>query len=238
MMVAGFAYTLPAVGLLALILSAPTPLDAQEYRSVTIVDVDGETKDRLPRDRMAELVAGPMAVLECQGLAQARLAFDESLAATVAEHGPESVERADLITSFAVMLYESPVEEAYGASLEYLQQSIIASREAFGSIHPETALALHSYAIAAVEQGDARAAQTALNEAYSIRVDTLGHDDRETVAALSVLATIDAMVFRPDSVVALDAHRRLALDEKDRRKRRAVWQQERNDSECLPDASG
>lgn len=156
-----------------------------------------ETQDRLPPERMEQLVAGPMSVFRKSGLVAARKDFDTLLAGAVKAHGKGSVEAADLLTSFAVQLFEAGIDDDTAvakASLDYLKRAISAYRAAFGPRHPEVALALNSYADALMQvNGDAGRpdAKAALEEAHSIRVATLGADNPETQAAADKLAQLN-----------------------------------------------
>jgi hypothetical protein len=156
-----------------------------------------ETKDRLSHESMEELVAGPIATLRSSGLDAAAKSFDQLVAAAVKKHGKGSVQEADLLMSFAVVLYEASTErdddKLKRASLSYLGRTISASRAAFGPRHPEVAVALHSYADVALALGDETLkpkAVEALEEALSIRAEKLGSDNIETVATQSQLEAL------------------------------------------------
>ena len=155
-----------------------------------------QTRDRL-QDRMSELVAAPMAVVERQGLSAGKAAFERLLAAARAGHGAQSVEVADLIESFGVGLYtlgyEREDRHIREASLSYLEAAIPAYRVAFGDAHPEVAVALNSYAdaqLALHEDDPPQSAQAAYEEAYRIRLAALGPTNFETLASLRYLARI------------------------------------------------
>jgi hypothetical protein len=90
-----------------------------------------ETQDRLPPERMEQLVAGPMSVFRKSGLVAARKDFDTLLAGAVKAHGKGSVEAADLLTSFGVQLFEAGIDDDTAvakASLDYLKRAISAYR--------------------------------------------------------------------------------------------------------------
>jgi soluble P-type ATPase len=156
-----------------------------------------ETKDRLPPERMEQLVARPMSILRKTGLAAAQKDFEALLADAGKSHGKGSVEEADLLTAFGVQLYIASSDDnnsiVANASLQYLQRAIPAYRAAFGAHNAEVALALNSYsdALLAVKGDGARAdAQAALEQAYSIRLSTLGADNPETAANAEKLAEL------------------------------------------------
>jgi hypothetical protein len=145
---------------------------------------------------MEQLVAGPMSILRKSGLTLAQKDFDSLLAATVQLHGKDSVEQADLLMSFGVELYLESFEKDDSsiakASIDYLRRAIPAYRVAFGSRHPEVAVALNSYADALKVDGDATRADAvaALEEAYAIRLEALGADNQETRATANDLAAL------------------------------------------------
>jgi hypothetical protein len=156
-----------------------------------------ETKARLSQDQMDVLVAKPMTIFESSGLAEAEKAFDQLLAKAVNKHGQKSVEQADLLTAFGVGLYVESFnsdDAAVGnASLDYLKRAIPAYKAAFGARDPEVALALNSYADAAMgidPAGLRPDAVAALEEALAIRVETLGRDNPETRSTADKLENV------------------------------------------------
>ncbi len=162
-----------------------------------------QTRDRLPNDRMEDLVARPMAILERQGITAGKADFERLLAAARARHGARSVRVADLLESFGVRLYAlgSAREDRHlmEASLLYLQAAIPAYRAAFGTAHPEVAVALNSYAdvLQLLHEDDPpQSADDALEEAYRIRLAALGPSNIETLATLRYLATIRGLPSR------------------------------------------
>lgn len=165
--------------------------------------VVGESKDRLSPDRMEELVSEPISVVQSDGLAAGRAAFERLLAAARAAHGARSVEVADLLTSFGVGLYSlgqgSDDRQMREASLPYLEAAIAAGRAAFGDSDVEVAVALNSYAdaqIALHEDDPPRSADAALEEAYRIRLNALGPSHAETLASLRYLARLRGLPSR------------------------------------------
>lgn len=162
-----------------------------------------QTKDRLPPEKMEKLVAGPLGAVEKSGLPEAELAFDRLLQEARRRQGSASVLEADLLMSFGVTLFERGSElqreDMRQISAVYLGRAVAATKRAFGPVHPETALALHTYAdvLVDLERGDPRDdAEAALAEALSIRQATLGPDNSEALAAMRSLARAKAARFR------------------------------------------
>lgn len=155
-----------------------------------------QTRDRLSQDRMDAMVAGPISVVQSQGLAAGRAAFERLLARTRAARGPRSVAVADLIEAFGVCLYALGLdagEELKGASIPYLEAAIPAYRAAFGNADPEVAVALNSYADAqsALNPDDPpRTVEAAYEEAYRIRLAAFGPRNVETLATVGYLARL------------------------------------------------
>jgi|GEM_PF-2148717 len=161
------------------------------------------TKDRLSEARMAELVAGPMALVRNGSGDAAERAFEDIVQAAARRHGNGSVDVADRLTAFGVLLYteglRSPDDELRRRSLPYLQRAVQAYRAAFGPSHPEVALALNSYAdvhTALNPDDPPPAAEAALEEAYNIRVSSLGHANHETLSSLLRLAELRSLPSR------------------------------------------
>jgi tetratricopeptide (TPR) repeat protein len=188
-----------------------------------------QTHDRLPSEKMAVLVAGPIRSAEEDGLPHAERAFDRLLEKARRRHGSASVREADLLMAFGVQLFvrggELDREDMRKLSAAYLLRAVEATKRAYGPVHPETALALHSYAdlLLELQQADPpddavaalanalpvrqvtlnvgnaeafAAIEAALAEALSIRRATLGTDNAETLAAMRALARIKAAQFR------------------------------------------
>lgn len=153
--------------------------------------------ERLTPERMAELVAGPMAIVERRGLQAGKAAFDQVLAAMRARHGPRSVQVADLLTAFGVELYKFGMERDDGpiteACIPYLEAAIPVYRAAFGDTHPEVAVALNTYADAQIpldQDNPPESAFAALDEAYRIRLSALGAANAVTLSNLRRLAML------------------------------------------------
>lgn len=155
------------------------------------------TKDRLSEAQMAELVAGPMALVRDGRVGDAERAFEGIVQAAARRHGNGSVEVADRLTAFGVLIYieglNSGDVEMRRLSLPYLQRAVEAYRAAFGPSHPEVAVALNSYAdvqTALNSDDPPPSAEAALEEAYDIRLSSLGPSNPETLASLLGLAEI------------------------------------------------
>jgi len=184
-----------------------------------------QTRDRL-QDRMEELVAGPIAVVQSKGRAEGRAAFERLLASTRAAHGSRSVEAADLLESFGVRLYVLGLDsgdELREASVPYLEAAVPAYRAAFGNTHPEVAGALNSHAdvlVALHEDEPPQSADTAYEEAYRIRLSALGPTNIETLASLRYLARFRGLPSqthgdRARIAAAADLFRRLVANSPD-----------------------
>lgn len=165
--------------------------------------VPRETKERLSPEKMEAMVAGPLRAAQAGDLAKARRAFDGLVEKARRRHGSASVREADLHTAFGVQLYtlggDLGREDLQRLAPTYLKLAVDASKRAFGPRHPETALALHSYADVLVGLADGappEEAEIALIDAYSIRQATLGASNVETLAAMRALAQTKASRFR------------------------------------------
>jgi hypothetical protein len=101
------------------------------------------TTDRLPNEKLAAMVAGPIGLVRRGDFLAGEAALAASIERTRAARGPRSVEEHDLLIGFAIGLHEM---ERRAESLAYMRQAIGAAKLAFGPRHPETAVALHSYA--------------------------------------------------------------------------------------------
>ena len=156
-----------------------------------------ETQDRLTPDKMEQLVEGPMRSVHRGDLLAGNMEFQRLLARARLEHGEGSVEVADLLTSFGVLLYlegkQSDDQSLKAAAVEHLRPAIDAYRRAFGPRHAEVAVALHTYASALIQlraDDPPQEAERVLKEAYDMRAATLGKSNHETRAALLWLADL------------------------------------------------
>ncbi len=174
-----------------------------------------ETKDRLSVETLAAMVTGPLRAAVAGDLPRAERAFERLIErARRRRDGKAGVREADLLTAFGTELYNQGSdldrEDMRQLSRLYVERAVGATKNAFGPNHPETALALHSYAdlLFELHKDDPPAqAETALAEAYSIRRATLGAANVETLAAMRGLARIKAARFRTsgslDEAIAL-----------------------------------
>jgi hypothetical protein len=155
-----------------------------------------ETKDRFPPEAMAWMVAGPMSAVREHGLARGDAAFERLLAGEKARDVSNRVRIADLYMAYGVTLYTEWTEKddpvLLKASRDRIRASIPLYRAAFGSTHPEVALALNSFADVDLElNGDhSLEAEPALREALRIRRATLGAANAETLATEARLESI------------------------------------------------
>lgn len=150
------------------------------------------TKDRVSAEQMEAMVAGPLAQAEAGRLEAAQQAFEALLARSSDKDKP------DLLTSFGVGLYklalgfeEDKDDRIRRASLPYLERAIPATAARFGAGHPETALALTTYADAMRElspDNPPRQVDELYQHAYDIRRHTLGPNNAETLYTLLRLA--------------------------------------------------
>jgi tetratricopeptide (TPR) repeat protein len=153
------------------------------------------TKDRLPEDRLAEFVKGPMELFRAGRVAEAHRVL-EKLVAEARERG-DRVRAADLLTAYGVALYSEGDADAPGdtrrAAIPWLERAVTATREAWGPKHPETALALQDLAdVLRKISPDAPPpeAELALREAYAIRRQALGPENGETLLTMAALADV------------------------------------------------
>lgn len=155
-----------------------------------------ETKDRNPPKWMAWMVRIPISAVRERGLADGDAEFERIVANQEALGGSGKVRIADLYMSYGVQLHEVWMESddrvLLQASRDRIWASIPRYRAAFGSTHPEVAVALHTAAdIDRVLNGRLTPqAEAALWEAWKIRRDALGPQNAETLAVEEQLARI------------------------------------------------
>lgn len=155
-----------------------------------------ETKDRIPPPAMARMVNGAASAVRERGLAGGDAEFDRLLAIERARSGSNGAGTADLTMAYGVELYDEWMESDDDTLLQASRDRILASiphyRAAFGSNHPEVALALHSFAEVDFKlNGEASpTAEAALSEALQIRRAALGPTNPETLAAEERLESI------------------------------------------------
>lgn len=180
----------------ACLQSNESPVSNSDAQSPAACDY---VMNRLSPERIDALVARPQALLEAGDLDGARRLVDQMLTRTRAQHGDNSVEAADLLMAFGVVLHvEGEAREDEGAEVRalagtYVKRSIPVYRAAFGANHPEVAVALNSHAdvlrLAAPDDPPA-AAEAALEEAYRIRLECLGPSHSETIGTILDLVEV------------------------------------------------
>lgn len=187
----------------AVLLAAATLVVTREPPAPPPAPLITETKDRMPPEAMAALVAPAMTAVRDGDLKQAEWLFQRQIEAVRTTRGPNSLREADLLTAFGIGLFtagqETDDKTLQEASLPYIRRAVPAMRAAFGDIHPEVALALHSLADAETvlsEDNPPPSTDTALVEAHRIRVATLGRDNLETVATLAGLGRVKGLPAR------------------------------------------
>ncbi len=167
-----------------------------------------ETKDRIPAEAMARMVEGPMSAVRERGLAEGDAAFERLLASEKAPDPSNRVLIADLYMAYGVALHMewtgTDDQVLLHASRDRIRASIPLYRAAFGSTHPEVALALNSYADVEIDLNgdDSPQAEAALREALRIRRATLGAINAETLATEKQLERIDGRGEARDSGIA------------------------------------
>jgi tetratricopeptide (TPR) repeat protein len=148
------------------------------------------TKDRLPPDAMRAMVAGPLAIVEQGDFAAGAAAFEALLLEIKAEKGDSSVEAADALTSFGVLILEQDRKrEAVG----YLRRAVDAYRAALPPDSADLALALNDYATVFLQASPGNPpadVETAAREALAIRVRTLGETNLETAGTYMLLGEV------------------------------------------------
>jgi tetratricopeptide (TPR) repeat protein len=189
-------WTLPGACAALCLIVTPVVLSSQ-VSGAPVASASSEPTDRLTQERMAELVAGPMAIVERRGLVAGKASFDRALAAMRARHGANSVQVADLLIAFGVGLYnfgmerdDQPIKEA---AIPYLEAAIPAYRAAFGDAHPEVAVALNSYADAQSElhrDNPPASVDSAREESYRISSAASGPTSVQALATLRYLAVL------------------------------------------------
>lgn len=144
------------------------------------------------------LVSEPLALLR-QGRTEAAIQAFERQYARAEAAGASAVERAELLTAFALTLHEELVftsdsaldaDRASIKTLPFLRRVIEISREAHGDLSDESAYAWADYGVVALDSGDPTLldeAEAAFAEAYRIRLAIDGPDSPMTSAMLAWL---------------------------------------------------
>lgn len=150
------------------------------------------TADRISPEALDAMVAEPVARIAAGQLEAGVRAFEAQLARASA------ADQADLLTAFGIAVYKLGLsgdddDRLRRASLPFLERAIPATAARFGANHPEMALAIHTYADAlrALSPDDPpREADALYQQAYDIRVRTLGPGNLETLAVLLRIAQL------------------------------------------------
>jgi len=202
---------------LVVLMAAPLAGEAAAARTAAY------QPDRLNGERVNQLVAGPGNLLGEGNVEGAVAAFDRLLASATAAHGAQSLEAADLLTAFGVVMAGQadvhPGLDLRRRALDYLERSIPIYRRVFGRGHPEVAVALNSWAD--VERARRPhwpgPAEAALAEALRIRQASLGPRHRETLWTIIYLSDVRGRFALTGGVmtraepVAADLERAIAL---------------------------
>lgn len=163
---------------------------------------DPAPEERLSQDDMARVVERPLAQVQAGDVAGGRRTFEAMLGAAQTRHGRNSIEVADLLTAFGVLLQQQDQEAVPGAAPlapGYMWRAIPVYKAALGSNHPEVATALNTYADALrFEHPDnpPAAAEQALVEAYRIRLTARGPSHAETLWTILYLSDIRGLPAR------------------------------------------
>jgi len=154
------------------------------------------TKSRLSDAQFADLTAQPAAELQAGDIEKAKADFEVLLQSREGPDHESQVRYGDTLESFGVAMFMADQKEA---SLAYLERGISAFRRAFGPRHPEVAVALNSWADAAKEispESPPTGTDEAYEEAYEIRLASLGPSDPETLSNLVELANLKGLPAR------------------------------------------
>jgi hypothetical protein len=146
-----------------------------------------ETKDRVTNEELKALVAEPLALAAAGQAAQADAAVRALVADAQGRADPARA--ADILMGYAVGLYREPGTRR--SAVPWLAHAAAAAEAAWGPAHPETALALQTYAdgLRKLDPDAApREAERALRQVLAIRSQTLGADNGETVMTMRTLA--------------------------------------------------
>jgi hypothetical protein len=149
------------------------------------------TTERLTQEKMEQLAAAPMAHVRRGDMAAAEAMIAAAVRRIRAARGPSSTEEHDLVMAFAVGLY---MEGKTAESLAWMRMAVAAAQRAFGPQHPETALALHSYADLLDTPRDGvppPQAMAVMEQALAIRRAALPPDHPELPAAIDSLARMN-----------------------------------------------
>lgn len=149
------------------------------------------TTERLTQEKMEQLAAAPIAHVRRGDMAAAEATIAAAVRRIRAARGPSSTEEHDLVMAFAVGLH---MEGKTAESLAWMRMAVAAAERAFGPQHPETALALHSYADLLDTPRDGvppPQAMAVMEQALAIRRAALPPDHPELPAAIDSLARMN-----------------------------------------------
>jgi hypothetical protein len=153
---------------------------------------------RLDTDALIGLIDLPARRLDKGDLAGAEAAFASELRRQAVRHGERSSAVADHLSAFGLVLFLQERPERLASlyksrSLIYLRRAIPRYRAAYGAGNPETALAIGTYAAAALQvapDDPPRDLEVLLDEAYRIRAAALGPGSADAAAALLQIAEL------------------------------------------------
>jgi len=170
------------IAFVAALVGSSFPLQARDTVSTA--------PESLTDDEAMQLLAEPMRLVSSDKIADARSKF-EMLLKDVQQHHGESVQVADLMSSFGIFLIGTsfaPGREAQRPlGQAYLHRAVSAYRTALGGSNPAVAEAL---LIEAAGEPSATARETLLKEALQVQLGSLGQkhpDTRKTLLLLAVL---------------------------------------------------
>ncbi len=195
------AHKLVAPLALAAVLGLVAPLSGKAA-AAEASPVLTETKERLSFADMERLASRPMEFARRGDLAGADQALTKVLQGRSEQYGEDSIEVADTLTSFLVLLY---YEDRGAEAFAYAPRALDAVRRAWGSDHLEYALLLNDIVQMDLElNGDGVGPQSeaALQEAYRIRAEHLGVSHKETISTLIYLGEIRGLRSRTNGEVA------------------------------------
>lgn len=161
-----------------------------------------ETKERLTLDEMKAIVAEPAALARADDMPAAGRALDRLLEKLGRKYGADSIEVADALVAFMLVLYDQGRE---ADALAMTPRVLEATRRAWGSDHVEYALLLNDIVQMDYElHRDAVGAQAepALMEVYRIRSERLGPKHKETISTLIYLGRIQGLRSRTGGALA------------------------------------
>lgn len=179
----GFERTAAAIAVASLSVMLATGCAAPTKFAVTAPLSFTETKDRIDTSEIDEMIRPAIDLVEAGRIPQAEAEFARLLASNGDGVHHVDARELDLVTAFAVQLWIS-AEPA--SSFPYLRRAVQLAETDFGPRHPETALAYTDLGdcLGKVEANRIGAERLqAYRLAHSIRVESLGKDNPETIAA-------------------------------------------------------